>query len=490
MEIRVLLEKKNFKRNSNNLYGNFAIVEESSNEIVLMCDSIRSIPLFYQITNDVIYVSDYAEKIQKETKTKLSKVNVNELLRTGYVTENEIIFENIYQVLPGQQVNISKKDGSVVKENYFELLYTCDSNQSQEQLIDELDETLTIVFKDVIRRLNGRTALIPLSGGCDSRIVATMLKRLGYANVLCFSYGANENFEAKRSKEIAKKLGYKWLFVEYNANKWKNYYESDEYENFLKYSTRGSGIGCVQAIIAIAELKKNGMVPNDAVVIPGHALDFIAGSHLPLLNTEQNYEKKYFVDEIIERHYVLNKRLKVNTQKWSKNIKDTMTYLGILQNIVAWQWKNRQSKFIANDVRAYEYEGFDWDLPLWDMRLCKFWMKVSYTYLYNRKLQYLYMEQIINPILGIKEKYNYDAAEVEKSKAINIKSVLKKAFPWSIGIKGAIKQYRTTSNAFYNHYSKIKYFKLIMKYGLQFNINSIVADKYISIVKEHLKNNL
>lgn len=469
------------------LHGNFAMIEDEEKQVVLVSDVIRSIPIFYQVCDETIYISDNAEKIQHETKAMLSPDNETEFLQTGYVTENETIFKDIFQIYPGEIVRISKQDGKISKEFYFELLYTCDSTQTQEQLINELDETMVSVFEDLIKRLKGRTALLPLSSGCDSRTVAVMLKRLGYENVICFSYGRNDNFEAVSSKEVADSLGYKWLFVEYNASKWKSFYDSSEYEEFLKYSCRGSGIGCVQAIIAIMELKNKGLVPDDAVVVPGHALDFLAGSHLPLLNEGKKYEKQYFVDEIIARHYVLQRCKKANTEKWNEKLSAHMTELEIVQNIIFWQWKNRQSKFIANDVRAYEYTGFAWDMPLWDIRLCKFWMKVPYSYLYGRKLQYLYMEQIIDPNAKMKHVYNYqETTNVDRPK-VNFKQKIKQAFPWLIGIRGFWKQYRGSSNAFYDHLSKWEYLNLVRKFGLQFNLNSVVADKYIFMINESLE---
>uniref|UniRef100_UPI004056124E 7-cyano-7-deazaguanine synthase n=1 Tax=Agathobacter sp. TaxID=2021311 RepID=UPI004056124E len=228
METRILLDWESFKYDKGirfgagtanwkdsvlnteilkSIYGNFAIVEESEEKVQLVSDVIRSIPIFYAIHNEILYVSDYAEKIQKETNAAFMERNVEEFLQTGYVTENETIFKNIYQVLPGEIIEISKKSGNIKREHYFELVYTCGSTETKEELIEELDKCMEAVFCDLIKRLNGRTALIPLSGGCDSRTVAVMLKRLGYEKVICFSYGVSENDEAKCSETVAKNLG-------------------------------------------------------------------------------------------------------------------------------------------------------------------------------------------------------------------------------------------------------------------------------------------
>ena len=485
MIVNILLDLNEYERDNNAENGKYAVVEDNDIEIVLECDSIRSKPLFYQIENEMIYISDYAEKIQTETKAILLENNVNELLKTGYVTENETVYKDIFQVLPGQRLHISKKDGSIRTEQIFSLEYSCKSKKNEQQLIREFDDNLLVIFTDLIERLEGRTAVVPLSAGADSRTVVAMLKRLNYEKVICFSYGANNNYEAIRSKEIAESLGYQWLFVEYTPEKWEYFYSSDEYKRFIGYSTRGSGIGCIQAIIAITELKTKGLLPEDAVVIPGHALDFLMGSHLPLLGNDKIYNKRFVNELIFTKHYLLNSHVKSSISKWSNRVSDKMTAIDVINYIMKWEWINRQAKFIANDVRTYEFVGYDWELPFWDVRLCEFCMNLPYEYLYKRKLQYKYMEKIIDPYIGITEEYNYETQKKELKTSV-IKRLAKRIFPRVVTfrcIAGCIKRYKGTSNAFYNHYSRTEYYKLIKKYGFRFNVNSIVADKYISTLR-------
>ena len=40
------------------------------------------------------------------------------------------------------------------------------------------------------------------------------------------------------------------------------------------------------------------------------------------------------------------------------------------------EWQERQSKFLINSVRSYEFYGFDWWLPLWDAEFMEFWREV------------------------------------------------------------------------------------------------------------------
>ena len=42
-----------------------------------------------------------------------------------------------------------------------------------------------------------------------------------------------------------------------------------------------------------------------------------------------------------------------------------------------WDCQERQAKFIVNSVRAYEFFGFEWRLPLFDAELMDFWSRIA-----------------------------------------------------------------------------------------------------------------
>ena len=56
---------------------------------------------------------------------------------------------------------------------------------------------------------------MPLSAGWDSRFIVSGLKHFGYENVICVSYGRNNNTDMLIAKEVADRLGYKWIKLEY-----------------------------------------------------------------------------------------------------------------------------------------------------------------------------------------------------------------------------------------------------------------------------------
>ena len=97
----------------------------------------------------------------------------------------------------------------------------------------KLTHQIEKIIKKSIKEVNGKTVIIPLSAGLDSRLIASGLKHFNYKNVKCFSYGLKNNYEAKMSKKISEKLGYEWAFVEINHTA-RKFYQSKKYINYLK----------------------------------------------------------------------------------------------------------------------------------------------------------------------------------------------------------------------------------------------------------------
>ena len=378
------------------IHGNFAAIWETINEVNLIVDLIGSYPLFYSVCNDDIYVSDDAKIIADRSNNTLKNENVTEFLRTGYVTENETLFTNIYTLNPGTHVRIDKTNGKTVEEKWFELEYTI-NEASRDNYKKKFEICLNNVFSDLISRANGRTILVPLSGGLDSRLIVACLKKLNYNNVVCFSYGRPGNWESTISKDIASHLHYQWIFEEYNADVWTRIIKSNEYNRFLDWSCRGRSIGCLQALPAILDIRNRELVPEDSIVVPGHTLDVSLGSHL--IDEFLDMNNHQLIEYIVKHHYDLS-----TIAFDDRSIKKWENRLGAVDPInfyMEWEYKNRQSKFIANDVRAYEYTGYTFELPFWDIRIQQFAMSLPIDELMGRKFQLGFTNTVVNPIVGI-----------------------------------------------------------------------------------------
>lgn len=450
--------------------GTFCFGKIIGGNVILSVDIIGSIPLYYSLFKQKIYVSQNAHEIAAITQSGVSDNVLSEFKKLSYVTDENTVYDGIYQVQPGEIVKINADSGDVEKVQYYTLDYNYVTNGNADILMETWHEVLKTVVIDMSERIGKRAVVVPLSGGCDSRTIAVMLKEAGISNVICVAYGRKDSKEDTVSRQVAEALGYQWIFAEYskdtNERLYRNYIE-----DFLHFSCRGSNLGCTQAFMAFEYLTKNRLIPDDSVVVPGHALDFLAGSHIKVLEKD-HYDRNELVDYIYKKHYNLNNKERRPQLKWGEKIPDKITKADFLKYYVAWEWRNRQSKFIANDVRTYEFFGLSYELPFWDIRCCDFWSNVGYDLLINRKLQYLYTSKYIDPVAGLRINY-FDTIKVLGSQ--KIKDWLKKniwLFRQLSAYRECMVQYDKNVICAYDLFDREEYRKKLWNYGLGYNMNT------------------
>jgi len=132
-------------------------------------------------------------------------------------------------------------------------------------------------------------------------------------------------------------------------------------------------------------------LPDDAIMVNGQTGDFIAGNHIPkaLQNINEtaspHTRKVKIISALIEKHFKHWQCLK-NTdhleiirrfldEQIDQNggLPDDPEYdYGIFEES---EFADRQSKYVLNGQRLYEYLGLEWRLPLWDRGYLDFWEK-------------------------------------------------------------------------------------------------------------------
>ena len=378
-ELGTLLEELN---------GEFAIVAETEGRIFCAVDRLRRIPLFYIMTKDNFIVSDDAYYLKDKINPSLNEKNAAEYLVAGYVTGDETLFDGIKQVKSGEFLIYQKKDNLLKASCYFRFSHGKYYELSESQLLEMLDRvfinTFSRLFESTLKQ--GKKLVVPLSGGLDSRIIIAMLKRFGVSDVICINYGRKGNRETSISKKVAESLGYDWLFVEYTNQKWYECYNSKEADCYKLFAGNLACLPQMQDFLAIRELKSQGKLPDNSVIVPGHAADMLAGSHIPryYLDNSKKYDSETFLVDSLKRHYGLWKwphepelehifKEKINKSAAGLEIDDNDTCANAIE---FFDFNERQAKFIVNSVRAYEFFGYEWRTPFWDSELINFFLKV------------------------------------------------------------------------------------------------------------------
>ncbi|MEI8011484.1 MAG: asparagine synthase C-terminal domain-containing protein [Candidatus Omnitrophota bacterium] len=463
--------------------GCFSVVIDTKDNVLCACDRVRSFPLFYGITDDKTVLSDNAYRIAEQLNCKeFDPLNEKEFLMTGYVTGNETLFHGLKQIQAGECLSVSKERNIISSVDYYKFKHDELSADTEDELIKRLDVVHEVVFQRLIRSLNGRQAVIPLSGGQDSRLIAFFLKRLGYTNIICFTYGTPGNKESEVSRLIADQLGFKWHFIPYTKRLWRQWGSSVEFRKYMNFASNLNSIGHIQDFPAVMQLKANKIIEDDAIFIPGHSGDFIAGSHIPNnFMSQEVVSNQILFNEIYNKHYSLWSMPDRDKKKFfDKRVANCLNYLKEYPSTEAaadlfefWDWRERQAKFIVNSVRVYDYFDYEWRLPLWDQMLMQYWSHIPVTYRYQRKLYFLYANRELTDFVKYDIRLSAPLSQLRR--------IIKNIFFYD--------SLRDLNNFFNNIFADKAFFGLINKRDLlryiflkMSNINSFLAKKYINKV--------
>ncbi|MEJ2618584.1 MAG: hypothetical protein P8Z35_26765, partial [Ignavibacteriaceae bacterium] len=165
--------------------GQFSVIIKYKDNIFAAIDRLRSFPLFYAILNNNPIISDDPDEIIKITNlNKINSIREEEFLATGFVTGDRTLLDNLYQIQAGALLSVQN---SKINQTFYHTNETSYiSKHSYTELYDQLNRILENASKRLTGSLQGRALLLSLSGGYDSRLIASMLKNQKYENVICF----------------------------------------------------------------------------------------------------------------------------------------------------------------------------------------------------------------------------------------------------------------------------------------------------------------
>ncbi|MDF1548505.1 MAG: asparagine synthase C-terminal domain-containing protein [Bacteroidales bacterium] len=359
--------------------GCFSVVIKRNNIILFAVDNIRTFPIFYSIEKTEFIITDDPVSVFNDTK-EIDPLAAFEIESAAYVTGKRTLFRDVYQVQAGEIIVYSNNE--VESSFYSDFWVERIDTSNFEQLQQKLSNKLNIAFERLVNSLDGRQAVVPLSGGYDSRLIATMLKKFGYNNVYTFTYGRKGNYELENSKKTAKMLGFPWVFIEYNTDLMNGFINDEVFNKYIHFAGKGSSMFYMQDYFAAKYLHDNKLIEKDAVFIPGHSGDSIAGSHLRESVTEQ-IDKEELIKLIYKKTYIQNKHKKYRKQ-----------FLGLIKDFIdrvpentpaynifeSWVYYERQAKFVVNSASVFDFFGYEYRLPYWDSELVEFFKSVPFKY--------------------------------------------------------------------------------------------------------------
>jgi asparagine synthase (glutamine-hydrolysing) len=381
------------------LNGCFAALTVRGDRLLAAADRIRSMPLFYALDGNDVCVSDSAYRVMRAARPcAMDALAEREFCLTGYVTGRETLLEGVFQVEAGEAVCFDHSGTRAPERHrYHEFRHGDPFAATSADLISRLEEVHSRVFRRLVQTRGGRTLVVPLSGGYDSRLIGVSLRDLGVRDVVCYSYGVPGNWEARISRELAAYLGFRWEFVPYSRERWRAWAASKHFDEYFFAAGNLASVPHVQDWPAVHELQRESRIPPDSIFVPGHSGDFLAGSHIPKTYAGRSkITHREVLDSLQAAHYSLWDWPPMGRRELRDRIDRRIEAVvgGIADGspeqaadtFERWDLRERQAKFIVNSMRVYEYLGFEWRLPLFDHELMDFWARVPFDLRLGRKL--------------------------------------------------------------------------------------------------------
>ncbi len=196
------------------IHGMFAIAlyDRQTQDVFLVRDRIGKKPLYYWYENENIVFASELKPIMKcpGFEKKIRRGIIPRYMYQQYINAPESIFENVWQVEPGQMVIFNQ--GKLTKRRYWSVRQAYaegdgDQITSYEDAKEGLKQRLQ---KSVANRMIADVPLGTfLSGGYDSSLITALAQANSNTPVKTFSIGFNvpEYNEAEYAKKVAEHLG-------------------------------------------------------------------------------------------------------------------------------------------------------------------------------------------------------------------------------------------------------------------------------------------
>ncbi len=421
---------ESFKIFAGQLNGQFAIVVFNETDTWAVCSHTWSYPLFYRFDNNNVYFSDNPKKLLSDKKEK-ETLSFSKLyfLAFGVTPGNTTLKKGIFQVQPGEILRLGQNN-----TESFKIFTSAVQNKTTEKA--EIKETdlhhiLLNVFEKQYKCLKDKQVLLPLTRGYDSRLLGCLLKEFGHRNVICATWGRHQNSEQETARKVAGQLGYDHIFVDYSQEVPNGFSHTKEFESFIGYSGHFSSMPFLQDYFAIRTLKNKKIIDNQTVALPGHPGDFLRGSHLDSKMADN--DTSYMISKIID---AFGSSFPLRTEQ-EKRIREHISQTFFSQkdeslwsNYENWDYEERQCKFIGNSTLVFPFFGLEFLMPLFDLKILRFFQKVPFKQklgakLYNHTLETFFFK---------KHRVNFDlkSSENDGVKLNPLKNKLLKTIPHTI----------------------------------------------------------
>lgn len=429
----------------NSISGIYSAIIVEEDKVFVTCDIVNFFPIYFIFTRNRWLISDdWNVLVESKGEFKLNKNEISGFLGAGFTSGFSTLDADIQKTRAGSKI-ILHEDGRFDSRTIYSFLPKKFFDNDSHKLVSQAEKLFITAGHNLISFLNGRTAVVPLSGGFDSRLIACLLKKHNYSKVICFTYG-RQTEEVEISRKTAQILGFEWHFIDYEKIASVDFTKDAEFLNYADSYAGGYSMVYLQEYFAVKHLQENNLIPTDSVFIPGHSGDYIGGSYTN--RTALISHKKNKIASFIEHNlYFFRKKNKKEKDNICKNIakcfeeypNENLYSKKYNPFVEDWEVKEKFSKFIARSSFVFTYFGYEHIYPFWDRQVVDFWRNIPFEL---RSGKYLYDKVLIEKFF-VDTKVYYGEKEIKTSLLYNkyqkVKDKIRYFLPWSMVYKRMLK---------------------------------------------------
>lgn len=277
-----------------------AIIDESSEEILICNDAIGVYPLYYFIGKEDFYISNSLIWLGAISDASIDEVG---LFQRTYCPEfanigSRTLLENVKRLLPGEWIRFSKS-GKIREQKYDNELY-----QNLSDSIPALDYWEAFKREILYCLREEKNVHIALSGGMDSRLIIGGVPK--EKHLFCHTYGQEDYYETLIAKRIAGLYGAK--FKSYS----KPELNFPPKELLEKYTIETEAIYLNSWLEILEEQEER----NREIMLVGDMTESLQGRNIPIKKNWKNF-KDYYLGE---KEYPLKENTGEAFEKWKSDI--------------------------------------------------------------------------------------------------------------------------------------------------------------------------
>ncbi len=369
--------------------GNWgAIIHTRDDAWWILTDAVRSFPILFSYDRDHWVVASHPDALTEAVSTPMTRRDhvARYFRHSGYTWGRDTLLNGVLTLEPGAALALDDTRGeageaTIHSPNFSTETIDLDADELQDRFYDLVCER----FADLVEDSRGSQLLIPLSGGADSRLVASALREIDAPNVLAFTYGIPGGAESSISKRVADAFDIPWIFVDLDGEEMTTRWCSHSTTQFLRDTWCADSLPHIQDWYALKVLRQRAEVDPHGIVVPGHTV--VGNAHgWPATDPHAPLDREGMVAILAAHHGALQGRpdefaaaardelLASVDELWDAGNPDFRWRITAAINV-----RNRQVKYISNSVRSYEHAGFRWALPMQERPMWEWWNRAPHA---------------------------------------------------------------------------------------------------------------